>query len=70
MVFDAVRGSNVFSGKYSLLSNQNTGMSKQQRGHLFYTNTVIPHKTSQQPHARLATTLDLCHSCMNTRPLP
>ena len=61
---------NVFSGRNSSLSNQNKGMPKQQRGYLFYTNTVIPHKTSQQAHARLATTLDLRHSCINTRPLP
>ena len=65
-----VTSSNVFSGRYNLLSNQNTGVAKQQRGYLFYTNTVIPHKTSQQAHARLATTLDLRHSCINTRPLP
>ena len=65
----SITGSNVFSGRYSLLSNQNTGMSKQQQGYLFYTDTVIPHKTSQQAHVRLATTLDLRHSCINIRPL-
>ena len=70
LAFMLVTSSNVFSGRYILLSNQNTGMSKQQRGYLFYTNTVIPRKTSQQAQARLATTLDLRHSCINTRPLP
>ena len=29
-------------------------------------NAVIPHKTSQQAHARLVTTLDFRHSCINT----
>ena len=67
--FFGVASLNIFSGRYSLKSNQNTGMLKQQRGYLFYTNTVIPHKTSQQAHARLATTLDLHHSGINTRPL-
>ena len=61
-----VTSSNVFSGRYSLLSNQNTGMSKQQRGYLFYTNAVTPHKTSQQARTWLVTTLDLRHSCINT----
>ena len=65
-----VTSSKVFSGRYSLVSNQNTGMSEQQRGYLFCTNTVIPHKNSQQAHARLASTLDLRHSRINTRPLP
>ena len=35
---------------------------KQQRGYLFHTNAVTPHKTSQQAHARLVATLDSCHS--------
>ena len=61
---------NVFSGRYSLLSNQYIGMSKQQRGYLFYTNAVTPLKTSQQACTWLVTTLDLHHSCINTRPLP
>ena len=43
----------------SLLSNQNAGMSETQQGYLFHTNTVIPHKTSQQAHTRLVTTLGL-----------
>ena len=30
------------------------------------TRTVTPHKTSQQAHARLATTVDLRHSRINT----
>ena len=53
----------------SLLSKQNTGMSENTTGYLFHTNAVIPHKTSQQAHARLVTTLDLRHSCINSRPL-
>ena len=50
----------------SLLSNQNAGMSKTQPEYLFHTNAVIPHKTSQQAHARLVTTLDLRHSGINS----
>ena len=46
----------------SLLSNQNAGMSETQQGYLFHTNAVIPHKTSQQAHARLVNTLGLRHS--------
>ena len=64
-----VTGSNVFSGR-SLLSKQNAEMSKHDQNILFHTNTVIPLKTSQQAHTRLVTTLDLCHSGINTRPLP
>ena len=37
----------------SLQSKQNAGLSEQQQGYLFQMNAVIPHKTSQQAHARL-----------------
>ena len=40
----------------SLQSKQNAGLSEQQQGYLFQTNAVIPHKTSQQAHARLVIT--------------
>ena len=43
----------------SLLSNQNAGMSETQQGYLFYTNAVIPHKTSQQAHATHFTSVTL-----------
>ena len=33
--------------------NRTQGCWKQQQGYLFQMNTVIPHKTSQQAHARL-----------------
>ena len=42
------------------------GCRKTQPGYLFNTNAVIPHKTSQQAHPRLVTTLDLRHSCINS----
>ena len=45
--------SSMFEVVSSLWSNQNAGLSEQQRGYLFHTNAVIPHKTSQQAHARL-----------------
>ena len=41
------------------------GCQKQQQGYLFHANAVIPHKTSQRAHARLVTTLDLHHTCIN-----
>ena len=50
----------------SLLSNQNAGMPKTQPEYLFHPNAVIPHKTSQQAHARLVTTLDLRQPRINT----
>ena len=37
-------------------------VGKQNKDNLFHTNAVIPHKTSQQAHTRLVTTLDLRHS--------
>ena len=43
----------------SLLSKQNAGMSKHNKDNLFSMNAVIPHKTSQQAHTRLVTTLEL-----------
>ena len=44
-----------------LQSKENVGLSEQQQGYLFNRNVVIPHKTSQQAHARL----DLRHTCLN-----
>ena len=54
----------------SLLSKENAGMSKHNQNILFHTNAVIPLKASRQARTRLVTTLDLCHSGINTRPLP
>ena len=45
--------SSMFKVVGSLQSKQSAGMSEQQQGYLFRTNAVIPHKTSQQAHARL-----------------
>ena len=39
--------------------NRTQGCRKTQQGYLFHTNAVFPHKTSQQAHARLVTTLGL-----------
>ena len=46
-------GSSMFGVVGSLYSNQNARLSEQQQGYLYHTNAVIPHKTSQQVHARL-----------------
>ena len=48
----------------SLIRTQ--GCRKRQQGYLFHTKAVIPHKTSQQAHPRLVTTLDLRHTCIHT----
>ena len=50
--------------------NRTQGCRKTRQGYLFHMTAVIPHKTTQQAHARLVTTLELRHSCINTRPLP
>ena len=42
------------------------GCRKHNLNILFHTNALIPLKTSQQAHTRLVTTLDLCHSCINS----
>ena len=49
----------------SVLSGQNDEC-RNTKGRLFHTNAVIPHKTSQQAHARLVTTLDLRQPRINT----
>ena len=36
-----------------LQSNKNAALLEQQQGYLLQMNAVIPHKTSQQAHARL-----------------
>ena len=51
-------------GSLCLIRTQ--GCRKQQQEYLFHTNAVIPHKTSQQAHARLVTTLDLRQPRINT----
>ena len=71
----AWKKSPVFSLDYKLYlplkhSNSKHWDVRTQQSYLIHTNAVIPHKTSQQAHARLVTTLDLRHSCINTRPLP
>ena len=46
--------SSLFEVAGNLQSKQNAGLSEQQQGYLFHMNVVIPHKTPQQAHVRLA----------------
>ena len=53
MYMNGYVASSLFKVAGSLQSKQNAEMSEQQQGYLFHTNAVIPHKTTQQAHARL-----------------
>ena len=45
--------SSLFEVADNLQSKQNAGLSVEHQGYLFQTNAVIPHKNSQQAHAKL-----------------
>ena len=62
--------SSLFEVVGSLQSKQNAGLSEQQQGYLFHMNVVIPHKTSEQAHARLVNYTVTSVTLVLTRPLP